>query len=372
MTAAPSPRGVAVSGLGMITPAGIGRETTRAGVQRARSMAATDAELKGCPVDFSCRVPVMSPEQGRIGGGKAWRMGRFTQLAVLAAREAVADAGLDPAIWDPSRVAVVIGSGLAGAAHNFALPIPSLVICLMLGVPYEDHGLFQSLSRTMLDNTTGPERAAAAHRELMAYLADPSARERDAPGDDILSRLAARPDLSAQETASLGFMLLITGHESTTNMAALSVLALLRADPELVPGAVEELLRYLTIIRLGLGRAASEDVTVGGTAIRAGEGVICMLSTANRQPELFAPEDADGVGVGPAEPDVTRDARRHLAFGHGAHQCLGHALARVEPQIILEALLRRLPGPRLAVPEDRLVFQRDTFVYGVRELPVAW
>ncbi|WP_407841080.1 beta-ketoacyl synthase [Streptomyces sp. DSM 116496] len=117
MTGSAHPRAVAVTGLGLITPAGIGREDTWAGVLRGRSTADTDPELKDCPVDFSCRIPAMTAEQGRIGGRKAWRMGRFTQLAVLAAREAVADAGLDPASWDGARVAVVIGSGLAGAAH---------------------------------------------------------------------------------------------------------------------------------------------------------------------------------------------------------------------------------------------------------------
>jgi 3-oxoacyl-[acyl-carrier-protein] synthase II len=108
---------VSVTGLGLITPAGVGREATWEGVLSGRSTAATDPELKGCAVDLSCRIPLMTPEQARIGGGKAWRMGRFSQLAVLAAREAVADAGLDPAGWDGARVAVVIGSGLAGAAH---------------------------------------------------------------------------------------------------------------------------------------------------------------------------------------------------------------------------------------------------------------
>ncbi|MFJ7265609.1 beta-ketoacyl-[acyl-carrier-protein] synthase family protein [Streptomyces sp. NPDC099050] len=116
MTGSPLRGAVAVTGLGMITPAGFGREETWAGVLRGRSTAETDPELKDCPVPFSCRIPAMTPEQGRIGGRKAWRMGRFTQLAVLAAREAVADAGLDPASWDGARVAVVIGSGLAGAA----------------------------------------------------------------------------------------------------------------------------------------------------------------------------------------------------------------------------------------------------------------
>ncbi|MFC8130927.1 beta-ketoacyl-[acyl-carrier-protein] synthase family protein [Streptomyces sp. NPDC057302] len=110
-------RAVAVTGLGLITPAGVGRDATWEGVLRGESAAAQDHQLKGLPVDFSCRVPAMTPEQGRIGGGKAWRMGRFSQLAVLAAREAVADAGLDPTTWDGARVAVVIGSGLAGAAH---------------------------------------------------------------------------------------------------------------------------------------------------------------------------------------------------------------------------------------------------------------
>ncbi|MER5762503.1 cytochrome P450 [Streptomyces sp. NPDC002082] len=290
---------------------------------------------------------------------------------------------LRPAIEEVVEAAVEAmtagGRRTADLVADFALPVPSLVICLMLGVPYEDHALFQSLSRTLLDNTTAPGRAAEAHRELMGYLAGLAERKRRDPGDDILSRLAVRPDLTARETASLGFMLLITGHESTTNMAALSVLALLRrpdqtarlrAEPALVPGAVEELLRYLTIIHLGLGRAATEDVTVGGAEIRAGDGVICMLSTANRQPEFFG--SADGAAACPAELDVTRDARRHVAFGHGAHQCLGHTLARVELQIMLETVLRKLPGLRLAVPEERLVFQRDAIVYGLRELPVTW
>ncbi|WP_406376095.1 cytochrome P450 [Streptomyces sp. NBC_00647] len=180
---------------------------------------------------------------------------------------------LRPVIADVVETAVgaitADGRRTADLVADFALPVPSLVICLMLGVPYEDHAMFQSLSRTLLDNTTAPDRAAVAHPELMAYLAALAERKRATPGDDILGRLAVRPDLTPQETASLGFMLLITGHESTTNMAALSVLALLRrpaqaalprADPALIPAAVEELLRYLTIIHLGLGRAATEDV----------------------------------------------------------------------------------------------------------------
>ncbi|MFI6625997.1 cytochrome P450 [Streptomyces sp. NPDC050528] len=260
----------------------------------------------------------------------------------------------------------------ADLVADFALPIPSLVICLMLGVPYEDHDLFQSLSRTLLDNRTTRPEAEHAHAQLMGYLAELAERKRREPGDDILSRLAARDDLTDQETASLGFLLLVTGHESTANMTAISVLALLRRpdqaellrrQPDLMRGAVEELLRHLTIIHLGLGRAATETVRVGEVTIPAGEAVICMLSTANRDEQLFAPG---------ADFDLTRDARRHVAFGYGIHQCLGQTLARVELQIILTTLLRRLPALRLAVPADQLTYNQDNIVYGVRELPVSW
>ncbi|MFD6418508.1 cytochrome P450 [Streptomyces sp. NPDC060194] len=266
----------------------------------------------------------------------------------------------------------------ADLVADVALPVPSLVICLMLGVPYEDHAYFQALSRTLLDNTAGSERIADAHGELMGYFAALAARKAREPGDDILSRLAARPDLGPEEVASLGFLLLVTGHESTAHMTALSVLALLRGDgsaarrlraePGRLPGAVEELLRYLTVVHLGLGRAATADVEVGGVRIRAGEGVVAMLSTANRDRSVF-----EGAGAaGPDELDLGRDARRHLAFGFGVHRCLGHALARAELQICLETLLRRLPGLRLAVPEAELRFGGSQIVYGVEALPVGW
>jgi cytochrome P450 len=264
------------------------------------------------------------------------------------------------------------GRSSADLVADFALPIPSLVICLMLGVPYEDHELFQSLSRTLLDNCTTRPEAERAHAQLMGYLAELAERKRQHPGDDILSRLAAREDLTDQETASLGFLLLVTGHESTANMTAVSVLALLRRpdqaellrrDSELARGAVDELLRHLTIIHLGLGRAATEAVRVGEVTVEAGEGVICMLSTANRDEQLFGAAH---------DLDLTRDARRHVAFGYGVHQCLGQTLARVELQIVLTTLLRRLPALRLAVPADQLTYNQDNIVYGLRELPVTW
>ncbi|MFJ5984556.1 cytochrome P450 [Lentzea sp. NPDC092896] len=258
----------------------------------------------------------------------------------------------------------------ADLVGDFAQPIPSLVICLMLGVPFADHGYFQGLSATLLDNTISDEQATATHVELMTYLAGLAERKRAEPGDDILSRLVERDDLSPAEVASMGFMLLVTGHETTANQTAMAVRALL-ANPEQLTrfqagpeAAVEELLRYLTLVHTGLGRAATEDVEIGGVLVRAGEGLICMISTANRDEEQF--------GTDACELDVTRDAKRHMAFGHGTHLCLGQALARVELRIALETLFRRMPGLRLAVAEEDLVYTADKIVYGLRSLPVTW
>ncbi|MFD9128404.1 cytochrome P450 [Kitasatospora sp. NPDC059571] len=260
----------------------------------------------------------------------------------------------------------------ADLVDAYALPVPSLVICHLLGVPYADHGFFQSRSRALLDLTGPAETVGTAHRELTAHLTELAASKAREPDDTLLGRLVARPDVTLAEAASMGLLLLVAGHETTANMTALGTLALLRhpaqaarlrAEPALVKGAVEELLRYLTVVHLGVPRVAAEDVELDGLTIRAGEGVLCMLSTANRDEPAFP--DGDRL-------DVTRDARRHFAFGFGVHQCLGQPLARVELQIALETLLRRLPELRLAVPFEELRYRTDMVVYGVQELPVAW
>ncbi|MFI6848275.1 cytochrome P450 [Kitasatospora sp. NBC_00085] len=267
-------------------------------------------------------------------------------------------------------------AGPADLVTRFALPVPSLVICLLLGVPYEDRQMFQELSRVLISTTTGQDEVALAQGEMLDYLGGLAAQKRHRPGDDILSRLGARDDLSLREIASTGLLLLFAGHETTANMIALSTLLLLRdpgqaarlADPAAVPGAVEELLRHLTIVHTGLPRLAVEDVELGGTLIRAGEGVIAMLSTANQDEELFGTPGTRPVD----ELDVDRDARRHLAFGFGVHQCLGQPLARAELQIALPTLFRRLPGLRLAAPDDEPAFRSDSLIHGLRELPVTW
>ncbi|WP_441248432.1 cytochrome P450 [Kitasatospora sp. McL0602] len=266
---------------------------------------------------------------------------------------------------------IALGSP-ADLVTDFALPVPSLVICLLLGVPYEDHEYFQQLSRTVLDTAASEQQVATAQGELRSYLADLAARKRRTPGDDIVSRLAVRDDLTLKEAASSALLLLIAGHETTANMTALSTLALLRNPAQaarLRSGeaeartAIEELLRYLSIVQIGLPRAATADIDLGGTLIREGEGVLCMLSTANRDEEVFP--DA-------ATLDLDRDARRHLAFGFGVHQCLGQPLARAELQIALRTLFQRLPELRLAVGTEELTYRTTMVVHGVDALPVAW
>ncbi|MDX3855194.1 cytochrome P450 [Streptomyces sp. AK02-01A] len=260
----------------------------------------------------------------------------------------------------------------ADLVPEFALPLPSLVICRLLGVPYEDHDYFQHRSRVLLHDDSTPDEIRGALDDLVEYLTRLAKDKEREPDDGIISRLLARGELSVKEIAAMGRLLLIAGHETTANMTALSVLALLREpaqltrlrdDPSLVKGAVEELLRYLTIVHTGLGRVATEDVSVGGHVIRAGEGVLCVLNAANRDEEAFP----SGAAL-----DVARDARRHVAFGFGVHQCLGQPLARAELQIALETVVRRLPGLRLAVPFEDVRFRNDMAVYGVHALPVAW
>ncbi|MFD7451114.1 cytochrome P450 [Kitasatospora sp. NPDC059827] len=260
----------------------------------------------------------------------------------------------------------------ADLVREFALPLPSLVICLLLGVPYQDHEFFQECSRVLLRRDSSVEDVIAAQARLTDYLEELTDTKHTHPDDGILSRLVERGELNTAEIGAMGRLLLVAGHETTANMTALSVLALLRhpaqlehlrRHPEAVPGAVEELLRYLTIVHSGLTRVATEDVELGGVRIRAGEGVVCMISTANRDTAQFA--DGDSL-------DLTRDARRHLAFGFGVHQCLGQPLARLELQIALDTLLRRLPELRLATAFEDVRFRGEMLIYGVHELLIAW
>jgi cytochrome P450 len=273
---------------------------------------------------------------------------------------------------------LLAGPKPADLVRAFALPVPSLVICELLGVPYADHDFFQANSRVIVHRDSSPEAAREASRRLRGYLDGLVAEKLANPGDDLLSRLAIdhvkAGELGPREAAAMGVLLLIAGHETTANMIALGTLALLQhpeqlaalrdaGDPKLVAAAVEELLRYLTIVHFGLRRVALADIEIGDRTIRAGDGVILATVAGNRDEQVFA--DPDRL-------DIHRDARRHVAFGFGVHQCLGQPLARVELQVAYGTLYRRIPSLRLAVDLEQVPFKDDGLVYGVYELPVTW
>jgi cytochrome P450 len=253
----------------------------------------------------------------------------------------------------------------------FALPVPSLVICELLGVPYQDRDTFQTNSARFMERDIDLEAKMAAYGAMTSYLAELVISKRAEPGEDILSDLARHEDLTIEELVGAAFLLLLAGHETTANLLGLGTFALLenpdqlaelRADPELMPGAVEELMRYLAVADIFF-RYATEDLELGGEIIGAGSTVVVSLLAANRDPARF--EDPDTL-------DVRRQARGHLSFGHGIHQCLGQQLARIEMRAGFDGLLRRFPTLALAVPADEVRLRTDMNIYGVHELPVTW
>ncbi|WP_459615666.1 cytochrome P450 [Bordetella sp. 2513F-2] len=261
--------------------------------------------------------------------------------------------------------------------EEFAFPLTSNMICGLLGVPYEDHDFFQAKAAILASAKTSPEDAAKASKELCTDYIGSLIRKKDAaPQDDLLSRLVVnymRPGtISYEGLIALSRLLLVAGHETSANTMSVGLLALLqhpeqlaelRANQELMPNAVEEILRYCDVTHGGRRRVALEDIEIAGQTIRAGEGIICHNQIANRSPEAF--DDPDRF-------DIHRDARGHMAFGHGVHQCLGQPLARLELNIGLTTMLRRLPDFRLAVPAETLKFKSDMLVYGVHNLPLTW
>ncbi|MGP3957076.1 cytochrome P450 [Nonomuraea sp. 3N208] len=248
----------------------------------------------------------------------------------------------------------------ADLVSAYALPIPSMVICELLGVPYEDHDFFQDRSLQIVAPGGDVARASA---DLAGYLGELVRRKRAEPGDDLISGLA--DELTDEELVNVAMILLVAGHETTANMLALGVFALLAEGRPYEEGMEEELLRWLSILHLGApSRAALEDVEVAGTLVRKGETVALSLPMINRDPAVF--EDPDALDPG------RQEARRHLAFGHGVHQCLGQQLARIELRIGYRALFERLPRLRLAVPASEVPLRHDAAVYGVGSLPVTW
>ncbi|GGU09474.1 MULTISPECIES: cytochrome P450 [Actinomadura] len=257
---------------------------------------------------------------------------------------------------------------------GFALPITISVIMELLGIPPRDKDFLHVRTRTMFGGTATAAERKEAVNQLDAYFRDLVAAKYDDPGDDLVSKLTGafpRED-DFDELVHLTRLLFNGGHESTASMIAVGTLALLRhpdqldllrGDPDLAPQAVEELLRYLSVTDLTTARVARTDLTISGTPVREGEGVFPLTAAANRDPEAFERPD---------ELDITRGSRKHLAFGHGRHLCLGSELARLELEVVFRTLYRRLPGLRLAVPFEELSFKDGGLVYGVEALPVTW
>jgi cytochrome P450 len=262
--------------------------------------------------------------------------------------------------------------------EDFALTVPTTVISRMLGVPYEDRDFFQERSKAKLDLTADPEVPIRAGAEMREYLDRLITEKMVHPGNrsDLISRLVMSQvvpgHMTREEALATIELLLMGGHETTANMIALGTLSLLTnpdqkdalvADPSLVRNTVEEMLRFHTIVHYNGPRVALEDVEVGGTLIKKGEGVLALITAANRDPKAFAEPD---------KFDIHRPALHHVAFSYGVHQCLGQPLARAELQIVFSTLFQRLPTLRLAVPVEEIKFRYDAFVYGVDTLPVEW
>jgi cytochrome P450 len=244
-------------------------------------------------------------------------------------------------------------------------------------VPAEDTPRFHAWSDTVMgDWQRNSDEIMTALIELYDYLGRLIALKRSAPTNDLTSALiTARDDadrLSEDELTVLCCTLLIGGHETTANQINLSLLLLLdhpaelaklRSNPALIPGAVEEFLRFARLGGLAPARVTAEDVEIGGVTIPAGEEVIPLFASANRDPSVFSD---------PERFDVSRDAANHLSFGAGVHHCLGAQLARVELQEAFRGLIGRLPGLRLAVPASELQFKPGMAIHSLRELPVRW
>ncbi|GAA3463241.1 MULTISPECIES: cytochrome P450 [Saccharothrix] len=278
-------------------------------------------------------------------------------------------------IVDDLVSAMLAGPSPADLVQALALPLPTLVICELLGVPYDDRGFFQDRTAVIGDQEASPAARQVVRDELREYL-DRLVTDKHAAGtDDLLGRMSRdrdRSGLTHDEVVGVATLLMIAGFETIANQIGVGTLLLLthpdqfarlRAEPGLVVPAVEELARHQTVIDYGLRRVATEDVVVGGTTIRAGEGVVVVLSSANRDAEVYPDPDRF---------DITRDVRGHLAFGFGLHQCLGQLLARLQLGLLWTTLAERAPGLRLAVDLDEVPFRTDMFVHGVHSLPVTW
>jgi cytochrome P450 RapN len=282
------------------------------------------------------------------------------------------------AIVDELLDEMIAAGAPADLAESLAWPLPITVICELLGVPVEDRDKFRVWTDQLLSLAGAEiEQIHQARASLDGYLAELIAQRRVEPTEDLLGQLVLARDegerLSEGELVTFGVTLLVAGHETTANQTGNFVYLLLNepelwqqlvADPDLVPAAVEELTRFVPLgSSAAFSRIATEELELGGQLVRKGESVVTHVGSANRDGAIFDRPD---------EINLTREQNPHVGFGHGVHHCLGAPLARLELQLAVGTLVRRLPGLRLAVPADDVAWRVDRLVRGVRALPVAW
>jgi cytochrome P450 len=294
----------------------------------------------------------------------------FTVRKVRAMRpavQAIVDGILDEMLAAPGPVDFI---------PFYANAVSTSVICELLGIPKENLEFFRDVTRISGARTSTAEQVAEALGGLFKLLSDLIAQRQEHPGEDLLSKLVTdhllTGNVTLQELLSAVGITINAGRETSTNMIALSTLLLLRrpdlmeqlhSDPSLMPSAVEELLRVLSIADSIPLRVAAEEIQLSGRTIPADDGVIGLLAGANHDPDRFAD---------PRTVDFRRENNHHMAFGYGVHQCIGQHLARLEMEIALQTLIRRVPKLRLAVPYGGVVFKHDSATFGIEQMLVAW
>jgi len=273
-------------------------------------------------------------------------------------------------------IAAFADRGHVELMEEFAIPLPMLVICELLGIPEADRTRFRALSRTFISGLGSPDFSVDDALEFTAYLRDLIAQKRERPDDALISAMIQARDegdaLTEDELTSMATLMIIAGHDTTLSLIGNGMYLLmieperarrLRAEPGLLPDAIDEFLRLESPVPFGNIRAAVSPIDFGETRVQPGEVVIIGLQSANRDQAQFAAPDGY---------DVTREGGRHLAFGHGIHYCLGAPLARLEAELAIGTLLRRFPDLRLAVPPTDLTWSQALFVHRLDALPLAF
>jgi cytochrome P450 len=275
---------------------------------------------------------------------------------------------------------ILRGPKPADLVKAVAHPVPALMICDLLGTPKTEMPFFRRCFDTIANTREDPDVVLSTNQELIDYIERLVDENIANPSESLVGRLISdqlnKDTMSRADLVAMTRVVLSGGYDTTANMIAMSILLLLLhpdqldelrgADgPTLLPNAIEELLRYLSVTHFGRRRVATEDIELNGHVIQAGEGIIAQTDVANRDSRAFTGD--------PNTFDIHRPAGHHVAFGFGPHQCLGQSLARLELRVVLSTFVRRMPETvRLAIPFEDVEFKNETQVYGIRALPVMW